>query len=165
VGRDVPDIISGSGSTWKMMEAIYKGSFVECKLSRKCTLFSNSSAYYYQATVVFPFFCRSTQCHGLENNDGNGKKSLQIGWASDVIDGINGFGSTQKSMLFYANKINALKKRPCSKFGLAARESNSEIQYCRCSKTKYGFFIKKYFFEMINLDRFITASGVILWPR
>jgi hypothetical protein len=49
-------------------------------------------------------------------------------------------------MLFYANKINALPKQPRSKFGLAARESNSEIQYCRCSKIEVWIFYKQSIF-------------------
>jgi hypothetical protein len=34
VGRDVPDIISGSNSTWEMMKGLFSRSIAECNLFR-----------------------------------------------------------------------------------------------------------------------------------
>jgi hypothetical protein len=46
VGGDVPDVISGSEILGRRMMELFTRSFVGCKLSRRCALFSSSSAYY-----------------------------------------------------------------------------------------------------------------------
>ncbi|OCB76542.1 glycosyltransferase family 4 protein [Flavobacterium crassostreae] len=127
VGKDVPDIISGSNSTWKMVQQLftpeallrvhYLGAVPHCEIQTHINA----------ATVcVFPSFAEALPVSWIE------AMALQkpivasdIGWATEVIeDGINGFLVHPKAHSRYATKINMLLENVAlqQKIALAARE-------------------------------------------
>jgi glycosyltransferase involved in cell wall biosynthesis len=79
--------------------AIYKGSFIEGELSRSVP-YSEIKTYITQATVcVFPSFAEALPVSWIEAMAMEKAIVANIGWASDVIDGINGFGSPKNACL------------------------------------------------------------------
>lgn len=127
VGRDVPDIISGSGSTWKMMEELFTKEALLKVNYLGSVPYSEIKPYINQATVcVFPSFAEALPVSWVE------AMALQkpivasnIGWATDVIDdGVNGFLVHPKEHYLYAAKINLILENVAlqQKLGLAARE-------------------------------------------
>ena len=131
VGRDVPDIISGSPSTWQMMEGLFT------EQARKKVQYLGSVAYHNikkqitEATVcVFPSFAEALPVSWIE------AMALQkpivasnIGWATEVVDnGINGFLVHPTDHQEYANKIIQLLENVNlqKEFGVAARKKVTE---------------------------------------
>lgn len=127
VGKDVPDIISGSSSTWAMMQPLfteqallnvnYLGS-VPYQDIKKCIS---------EATVcVFPSFAEALPVSWIEAMAM--KKAIvasNIGWATDVIDDeVNGFLVNPKNHAEYASKIDILLSNASMRqeFGILARE-------------------------------------------
>ncbi|MBK0370724.1 glycosyltransferase family 4 protein [Flavobacterium agrisoli] len=127
IGKDVPDIISGSSSTWEMM----KGLFSEKALANVCYL---GSVPYHEiqnyiaesAVCVFPSFAEALPVSWIEAMAM--QKAIvasNIGWATDVMeDGVNGFLVNPKNHEAYANQINKLlfNEEQRQQFGIAARE-------------------------------------------
>jgi glycosyltransferase involved in cell wall biosynthesis len=127
VGKDVPDIISETGSTWGMMKNLftpaalskvtYLGSVPYCEIQRHIN----------QAAVcVFPSFAEALPVSWIEAMAM--QKAIvasNIGWATAIVDeGLNGFLVDPKEHIIYAEKINTLLKNSQMRqqFGLAARE-------------------------------------------
>jgi glycosyltransferase involved in cell wall biosynthesis len=127
VGRDVPDIISGSSSTWKMMQPL----FTEKALSNVSYLgaveYKEIQKYISESTVcVFPSFAEALPVSWIEAMAM--KKAIvasNIGWAMDVIDDeVNGFLVNPKNHTEYASKINILlsNAQMRQEFGISARQ-------------------------------------------
>lgn len=127
VGKDVPDIISGSPSTWEMMQPL----FTEKALSNVSYLgsvpYQEIQKHISVSTVcVFPSFAEALPVSWIEAMAM--QKSIvasNIGWATDVIDDRNnGFLVNPKSHEEYASKINILLSNTQirEEFGFLARE-------------------------------------------
>jgi glycosyltransferase involved in cell wall biosynthesis len=127
IGKDVPDIVSGSSSTWQMMQPL----FTEEALANVSYLGSVSYAQIRnqieQATVcVFPSFAEALPVSWLE------ALAMQkpivasnIGWANEIIaDGLDGFLVDPKDHKEYARKISTLIENIelQKEFGVAARK-------------------------------------------
>ncbi|HSD09230.1 glycosyltransferase family 4 protein [Flavobacterium sp.] len=127
VGKDVQDIISGSPSTWEMMQSL----FTEKALSNVSYLgsvpYQEIQKHISASTVcVFPSFAEALPVSWIESMAiQKAIVASNIGWATDVIDdGINGFLVNPKSHTEYASKINILLSdtQLRQEFGLLARE-------------------------------------------
>lgn len=127
VGKDVPDIISETGSTWGMM----KNLFTPAALSKVTYLgsvpYSDIQCHINQAAVcVFPSFAEALPVSWIEAMAM--QKAIvasNIGWATAIVDeGLNGFLVNPKEHIIYAARINTLLKNSQMRqqFGLAARE-------------------------------------------
>lgn len=127
VGKDVPDIISGSNSTWKMMYSLF---------SEKALLNVNyvGSVPYYEiqkyinesAVCVFPSFAEALPVSWIEAMAiQKAIVASNIGWATDLIDDeINGFLVHPKNHIEYASKINTLLSNSelRQQFGILSRK-------------------------------------------
>jgi glycosyltransferase involved in cell wall biosynthesis len=127
VGKDVPDIFSGSASTWQMMQSLftsealqnvcYMGSIPYAEIQKQIDL---------STVCVFPSFAEALPVSWLE------AMAMQkvvvasdIGWAREIIaDGVDGFLVHPKQHKEYAYRINMLINNPnlLLTFGAAARE-------------------------------------------
>jgi glycosyltransferase involved in cell wall biosynthesis len=127
VGKDVPDIISGSNSTWELMQELFTEEALLHVSYMGSVPYSEIQAHINAATVcIFPSFAEALPVSWIE------AMALQkaivasnIGWATDVIDdGINGFLVHPKEHALYADKINELLQNASlqKEFGGAARE-------------------------------------------
>ncbi|HJS01101.1 MAG TPA: glycosyltransferase family 4 protein [Flavobacterium sp.] len=127
IGKDVSDIISGSSSTWEMIQSL----FSKQALNNVCYLGSVSykdiQKYINEASVcVFPSFAEALPVSWIEAMAmQKGIVASNIGWATDVIDDeINGFLVNPKNHAEYASKINTLLSnvQMREEFGFVARE-------------------------------------------
>lgn len=127
VGKDVPDIISGSSSTWEMMQVLFSEKALKNVSYLGSVPYGQIQEYINQAAVcVFPSFAEALPVSWIEAMAM--QKAIvasNIGWAMDVIDdGINGFLVDPKNHAEYASKINILLSDTHTReqFGVAARE-------------------------------------------
>ncbi|MFV5703612.1 glycosyltransferase family 4 protein [Flavobacterium sp. XS2P12] len=131
VGRDVPDIISGSPSTWQMMEGLFTEQARKKVQYLGSVPYQNIKKQINEATVcVFPSFAEALPVSWIE------AMALQkpivasnIGWATEVVDdGINGFLVHPTDHPEYANKIIELLENVNlqKEFGVAARKKVTE---------------------------------------
>jgi glycosyltransferase involved in cell wall biosynthesis len=127
VGKDVSDIISGSSSTWEMMQAQFSEAASKQVKYLGSVPYSEIHNYINQASVcVFPSFAEALPVSWIEAMAM--EKAIvasSVGWATEVIDdGVNGFLVHPKEHAIYALKINTLLKNSQmqQQFGLAARE-------------------------------------------
>jgi glycosyltransferase involved in cell wall biosynthesis len=127
VGRDVPDIISGSPSTWKMMQSLFSEKTLANVSYLGAVEYKDIQKYISESTVcVFPSFAEALPVSWIEAMAmQKAVVASNIGWATDVIDDeVNGFLVNPKSHTAYASKINTLlsnaQKR--QEFGISARE-------------------------------------------
>ncbi|MGO4819472.1 glycosyltransferase family 4 protein [Flavobacterium sp. W22_SRS_FP1] len=127
VGKDVPDIISGSNSTWHMMKELFTIEALQNVIYLGSVPHTAIQSHINQATVcVFPSFAEALPVSWIEAMAM--QKSVvasNIGWASDVIDdGFNGFLVHPENHVEYASKINILlsNSQMRTEFGIAARE-------------------------------------------
>jgi glycosyltransferase involved in cell wall biosynthesis len=127
VGKDVPDIISGSNSTWQMMKELFTKEALRNVTYLGSVPYSDIQAHINRATVcVFPSFAEALPVSWIEAMAM--QKSIvasNIGWAPDVIDdGLNGFLVHPENHAEYASKINILlsNSQMRAEFGMAARE-------------------------------------------
>jgi glycosyltransferase involved in cell wall biosynthesis len=127
VGKDVPDIISGSNSTWQMMKELFSEEALQNVTYLGSVPYTDIQSYINQATVcVFPSFAEALPVSWIE------AMAMQkpivasnIGWATDVIhDGVDGFLAHPCCHLEFANKINMLlqNNQMQQELGFAARE-------------------------------------------
>ncbi|MFV5688953.1 glycosyltransferase family 4 protein [Flavobacterium sp. ZT3R25] len=127
VGRDISDILSGTDSTWHMMQQLFT------EQARANVIYLGSVPYEViknqikAATVcVFPTFAEALPVSWIEAMAM--QKAIvasNIGWAKEVIDdGINGLLVHPTDHIVYANKIiNLLENKELQKeFGVKARE-------------------------------------------
>ncbi len=127
VGKDVPDIISGAASTWKMMQELFTPEAL-LRVNYVGAVPYAAIQFHINATTVcvFPSFAEALPVSWIEAMAL--RKPIvasNIGWASDVIDdAINGFLVHPKEHSLYAAKINSILENAAlqQRLGLAARE-------------------------------------------
>lgn len=126
VGRDVPDIISGSPSTWYMMQQLFTSEALAQVTYMGSVPYEKIKQHIKEATVcVFPTFAEAMPVSWLEAM--SMEKAIvasDIGWAKEIIDnGINGFLEYPKNHIEFAEKILQLLNNIIiqNKFGIAAR--------------------------------------------
>ncbi|SHG11092.1 Glycosyltransferase involved in cell wall bisynthesis [Flavobacterium micromati] len=131
IGKDVPDIISGNSSTWKMMQPLFtKEALAQVEFIGSIPYQEIKNHIEKAAVCVFPSFAEALPVSWIEAMAM--EKAIvasNIGWANEVIDnGINGFSVHPTNHLEYANKIitllinNDLQRQ----FGDAARKKALE---------------------------------------
>ncbi len=127
VGKDVPDVVSGNGSTWAMMQALFTTEALRNVRYLGSVPYAAIKEQIHLSTVcVFPSFAEALPVSWIE------AMALQkpivasnIGWAKEVIEeGVEGFLAPPKEHKQYAEKILELLKSPKlqENFGLAARK-------------------------------------------
>ncbi|WP_418263860.1 glycosyltransferase family 4 protein [Flavobacterium faecale] len=126
VGKDVPDIISGSKSTWEMMKSLFSEQAMAQVRYLGSVPYNTIQTHINQSTVcVFPSFAEALPVSWIEAMAM--EKAIvasNIGWAVDVIDdNVNGFLVHPKNHVEYASKINILlsNSQMRTEFGVAAR--------------------------------------------
>ena len=127
VGKDVPDIISGSPSTWGMMRGLFTKEALLNVTYIGSVPYDAIQTHINQASVcVFPSFAEALPVSWIEAMAMQKPiVSSNIGWATAIVDdGLNGFLVHPKEHALYADKINSLLKNNSmqQQFGLAARE-------------------------------------------
>lgn len=111
VGKDSRDILSGTASTWQMMQPLFtENAFKNVKYLGSVP-YSEIKKQIEQATVcVFPTFAEALPVSWIEAMAM--EKPLvasNVGWASEVInDGVDGFIEHPKNHLEFATKINLI---------------------------------------------------------
>lgn len=111
VGKDVPDIISGNSSTWKMMQELFSDIAIKNVEYFGSVPYSDIKEKIQESRVcVFPSFAEAFPVSWLEAMAM--EKAIvasNIGWASEMIDdGKNGFLVDPKDHTLFAEKINIL---------------------------------------------------------
>ncbi|NRS89411.1 glycosyltransferase involved in cell wall biosynthesis [Flavobacterium sp. 7E] len=127
VGKDVPDIISGSTSTWGMMRGLFTQDALLNVNYIGAVPYDAIQTHINQASVcVFPSFAEALPVSWIEAMAmEKAVVTSNIGWATAVVeDGLSGFLVNPKKHALYANKINSLLKNNSmqQEFGLAARQ-------------------------------------------
>jgi glycosyltransferase involved in cell wall biosynthesis len=127
VGKDVSDIISGSKSTWIMMQSLFSEKALLNVSYLGSVPYREIQKYISESSVcVFPSFAEALPVSWIEAMAM--RKTIvasNIGWATDVVDdGINGFLVNPKNHEEYASKINVLlcNTELRQQFGVLARE-------------------------------------------
>jgi glycosyltransferase involved in cell wall biosynthesis len=127
VGKDVSDIISGSSSTWEMMQTQFSEVASKQVKYLGSVPYTEIQKYINQASVcVFPSFAEALPVSWIEAMAM--QKAIvasNVGWAKEVIaDGMNGFLVDPKNHMEYAAKINTLlsNEQLREDFGESARE-------------------------------------------
>ncbi|MBG6062976.1 glycosyltransferase involved in cell wall biosynthesis [Flavobacterium sp. CG_9.1] len=128
VGKDVPDIISGNPSTWKMMQELFTKEALAKVTYLGSVPYQEIKEHIAQATVcVFPTFAEALPVSWIEAMAmEKAIVAANIGWATEVIDeGKNGFLVHPANHLEYANKIVALLENATlrKEFGSFARKT------------------------------------------
>jgi glycosyltransferase involved in cell wall biosynthesis len=131
VGRDVPDIISGSPSTWQMMHGLFSPQALINVDYLGSVPYQDIKKHISAATVcVFPTFAEALPVSWIEAMAM--QKAIvasNIGWATEVIDdGTDGFLVHPTHHLEYANKIIQLLENVQlqKEFGVEARKNVTE---------------------------------------
>jgi len=111
VGKDVPDIISGNSSTWKMMQELFSDIAIKNVEYFGSVPYNDIKEKIQESRVcVFPSFAEAFPVSWLEAMAM--EKAIvasNIGWASEMIDdGKNGFLVDPKDHTLFAEKINIL---------------------------------------------------------
>lgn len=151
VGKDVPDIISGSPSTWQMMQSLFSENALSNVSYLGSVPYADIQVYINQASVcVFPSFAEALPVSWIEAMAM--EKAIvasNIGWATDVIDdGINGFLIHPKNHKEYADAIlklladeslrhetgKAARKKVIEKFSIATVAQQSLTFYNQIQK-------------------------------
>lgn len=127
VGKDVPDIVSGSTSTWQMMQSLFSPKALRNVHYLGSVPYQEIQHFINEATVcVFPSFAEALPVSWIEAMAmQKAVVASNVGWATAVIDdGINGFVVNPKNHIEYASKINTLLSNPelRQQFGISARE-------------------------------------------
>lgn len=127
VGKDVPDIISGSSSTWEMMQPLFTEKALLNVSYLGSVPYQEIQKYISESSVcVFPSFAEALPVSWIEAMAmQKAIAASNIGWSATVVDdGINGFLVNPKSHAEYASKINTLLCNTSMReeFGISARE-------------------------------------------
>ncbi|MDG2433551.1 glycosyltransferase family 4 protein [Flavobacterium sp.] len=127
VGKDVPDIISRSPSTWGLMQNLFSKEAEPNVTCLGSVPYSEIQKHINQAAVcVFPSFAEALPVSWIEAMAMEKPVvASNIGWATDVIEnGISGFLVHPKEHVRYANAINSLleNSKEQLKIGSAARQ-------------------------------------------
>jgi len=127
IGRDVPDIITGSSSTWQMMKDLFSEKAINNVEYIGSVSYDQIKQKILQSKVcVFPSFAEAFPVSWLE------AMALEkpivasnVGWASEMIDdGENGFLVDPKDHVLYAQRILQFlnDETLCLEMGKSARE-------------------------------------------
>lgn len=127
IGKDVPDIVSGNGSTWAMMQKLFTAEALQNVNYLGSVPHQEIKEHVNKAKLcVFPSFAEALPVSWIE------AMALQkpivassIGWANEIIeDGVEGFLVHPKDYKKYAEKILALLENPEMQlaFGIKARK-------------------------------------------
>ncbi|MDR7208944.1 glycosyltransferase involved in cell wall biosynthesis [Flavobacterium piscis] len=111
VGKDVPDIVSGTSSTWKMMQELFSDKALLNVEYVDSVPYNEIKEKIKQASVcVFPSFAEAFPVSWLEAMAMEKPiVASSIGWAKEMIDdGVNGFLVHPKDYMIFAEKINLL---------------------------------------------------------
>ena len=127
VGKDVPDISTGSNSTWEMMQSLFSEEATKRVKYAGSVPYSDIQKYINQASVcVFPSFAEALPVSWIEAMAiQKAIVASNVGWSPEVIyDAENGFLVDPKNHEEYAVKINTLLTNSQLRevFGIAARE-------------------------------------------
>ena len=127
VGKDVRDIISGSASTWAMMQSLFSEKALSNVSYLGSVPYQDIQKYISESSVcVFPSFAEALPVSWIEAMAmQKAVVASNIGWATDVIDDeVNGFLVDPKNHAVYASKINILLSNASlsQQFGVLARE-------------------------------------------
>lgn len=127
VGKDVPDIISGSHSTWKMMQSLFSEKTLVNVSYLGSVPYKEIQKYISESSVcMFPSFAEALPVSWIEAMAmQKAVVASNIGWATDVIDDeVNGFLVYPKNHAAYASKINILlsNNQMRQQFGISARQ-------------------------------------------
>ena len=127
IGKDVPDVVSGNGSTWAMMQSLFTSAALQNVSYLGSVPYQDIKEHIKAATVcVFPSFAEALPVSWIE------AMALQkpivaskMGWANEIIgDGIEGFLVHPTLHKKYAQRILELLENPemQKEFGIAARK-------------------------------------------
>lgn len=153
VGKDVPDIVSGSASTWAMMQPLFTAEALQKVHYLGSVPYSEIKKQMELATVcVFPSFAEALPVSWIE------AMALQkavvasnIGWATEIIDnGTDGFLVHPKDHNLYAERIlelldstalqkqlgTAARKKIVSRFSMGVVAKQSLLFYTALLKSK-----------------------------
>ncbi|RTY92252.1 glycosyltransferase family 4 protein [Flavobacterium sp. GT3R68] len=111
VGRDSADIISGSSSTWEMMQPLFSKGALQNVTYFGGVPFAEIKAHIQKATVcVFPTFAEALPLSWLEAMAmEKAVVASNIGWATEIItDGNSGFLVHPKEHDLFADRIISL---------------------------------------------------------
>jgi glycosyltransferase involved in cell wall biosynthesis len=127
VGKDVPDIVSGSASTWQMMQNLFSEEALKNATYLGSVPYAEIQEQIAQAAVcVFPSFAEALPVSWLEAMAmQKAVVASNVGWASEIIqDGVEGFLVHPTNHDEYANKISELLNNTelQKQFGIAARK-------------------------------------------
>jgi glycosyltransferase involved in cell wall biosynthesis len=132
IGRDVSDVISGSSSTWQMMQNLFSEKALANTTYLGSVTYNDIKGIIDQASVcVFPSFAEALPVSWLEAMAM--QKAIiasSIGWGKEVIeDGVNGYLVHPTDHVEYARKIEILlnDSELRSKMGVMARISVEAI--------------------------------------
>ena len=132
VGKDVPDIKSGSSSTWNMMQALFTSEAIQKVTYLGGMPYAEIQKQIDLATVcVFPSFAEALPVSWIEAMAmQKAVVASNIGWAMEIIeDGVDGFLVNPKQHQEYANKIiDLLDNQTLRKeFGVNARMKINDV--------------------------------------
>jgi glycosyltransferase involved in cell wall biosynthesis len=127
IGKDVPDVVSGNGSTWAMMQQLFTAEALQNVSYLGSVPYQEIKGYINRAALcVFPSFAEALPVSWIE------AMALQkpiiasnIGWAHEIIkDGVEGFLVHPEDHKKYAERILELLQHPKMQedFGVAARK-------------------------------------------
>jgi glycosyltransferase involved in cell wall biosynthesis len=127
IGKDVPDIVPGNGSTWEMMQQLFTPEALQNVSYLGSVPYQEIKGHINKATLcVFPSFAEALPVSWIE------AMALQkpiiasnIGWANEIIeDGVEGFLVHPEDHTKYAERILELLQHPKMQedFGVAARK-------------------------------------------
>jgi glycosyltransferase involved in cell wall biosynthesis len=127
VGKDAPDVLSGTASTWSMMQSLFTAAALPQVQYLGSVPYTEIQKLMGQASVcVFPSFAEALPVSWIEAMAM--EKAIvasNIGWATEIIDnGVDGFLASPKNYQEYANRILELLENPIEqeKFGINARK-------------------------------------------
>ncbi len=127
IGKDVPDIISGNSSTWKMMQNLFSAPALKNVEYFGSVLYEEIKQKIQESRIcVFPSFAEAFPVSWLEAMAMEKPiVASNIGWANEMIDeGENGFLVHPKNHDLYAQRIIEFlnNEELCSETGKAARK-------------------------------------------
>jgi glycosyltransferase involved in cell wall biosynthesis len=148
VGKDVSDIISGSASTWQMMQDLFSEEALKNVTYLGSVPYTEIQEQIEKASVcIFPSFAEALPVSWLEAMAmQKAVVASNVGWSSEIIqDGVEGFLVHPTNHDEYANKIKELLDNTelQKQFGIAARKKIiDKFDIDRISKMNIEFYTK-----------------------
>ena len=148
IGKDVSDIISGSASTWQMMQDLFSEEALKNVTYLGSVPYTEIQEQIEKASVcVFPSFAEALPVSWLEAMAmQKAVVASNVGWSSEIIqDGVEGFLVHPTNHDEYANKISELLNNTelQKQFGIAARKKiTDKFDIDTISKMNIEFYTK-----------------------